>query len=67
MAQAVGIAWSMVPPTSSHAARHSAGRIRFPPASNEYLHNQIDNMMISVAFGPLQARSRLVVSLAGLS
>ena len=40
MAQAVGIAWSMVPPTSSHAARHSAGRIRFPPASSEYLNNR---------------------------
>lgn len=38
IAQAVGIACSMVPPTSSQAARHSAGRIRFPPARSEYLH-----------------------------
>lgn len=33
--QAVGIACSMVPPTSSHAARHSAGRTRLPPAARQ--------------------------------
>mmetsp|Transcript_18638 Transcript_18638/g.56304 ORF Transcript_18638/g.56304 Transcript_18638/m.56304 type:complete len:229 (+) Transcript_18638:1430-2116(+) len=36
MAQAAGMAHSTVPPTSSAAARHSAGRTRLPPASNEY-------------------------------
>ena len=30
--QAVGMACSMVPPISSQAARHSAGRTRLPPA-----------------------------------
>ena len=36
-AHAVGIAWSMVPPTSSQDARQSAGLTLFPPASSEYL------------------------------
>ena len=40
MAQADGSACSMVPPTSSQAARQSAGRTRFPPARSEYLQSQ---------------------------
>jgi hypothetical protein len=35
IAHAVGIAAAAVPPTISHAARHSAGRTRLPPASSE--------------------------------
>lgn len=31
---------SSSPPTTSHAARHSAGRTRLPPASNEYLQRR---------------------------
>ena len=39
MAQAEGIACSMVPPTNSQAAKHRAGRMRFPPARREYLQH----------------------------
>mmetsp|Transcript_34868 Transcript_34868/g.74342 ORF Transcript_34868/g.74342 Transcript_34868/m.74342 type:complete len:146 (-) Transcript_34868:73-510(-) len=35
-ATAVGMAMSCVPPTISHAARQSTGRMRFPPAMREY-------------------------------
>jgi hypothetical protein len=35
-AHASGIADSSVPPHASAAARQSAGRIRLPPANNEY-------------------------------
>lgn len=38
MAQAVGMAWLMLPPTASQAARHRQGRTLFPPANREYLH-----------------------------
>ena len=38
MAQAVGMAWLMLPPTASQAARHRQGLTRLPPASSEYLH-----------------------------
>eukprot|EP00955_Chlamydomonas_euryale_P024771 260907-Chlamydomonas_euryale.AAC.1 len=34
IAHAVGIATCRSPPTMSHAARHSAGRTRLPPASS---------------------------------
>lgn len=39
MAQAVGMAWLMEPPTASQAARHRQGRTRLPPASSEYLQS----------------------------
>mmetsp|Transcript_1823 Transcript_1823/g.4667 ORF Transcript_1823/g.4667 Transcript_1823/m.4667 type:complete len:283 (-) Transcript_1823:482-1330(-) len=37
MAQAVGIAHAMSPPTNSQAAKVRAGRTRLPPARSEYL------------------------------
>jgi hypothetical protein len=42
IATALGIACSTLPPTSSHAARHSTGRTRLPPASNECLRHEHD-------------------------
>nr|ACR37265.1 unknown [Zea mays] len=33
-AAAAGMAQGSGPPTTAHAARHSAGRTRFPPASS---------------------------------
>jgi hypothetical protein len=37
IAHAVGMAWLILPPTASQAARHRHGRTRFPPANSEYL------------------------------
>ena len=42
IATALGIACSTVPPTSSHAARHSTGRTLLPPASSECLRRELD-------------------------
>lgn len=47
IAHAAGIACLMRPPTSSHAARHSAGRTRLPPASSEYLSLQQVTLHVS--------------------
>lgn len=44
IAQAVGMACSMVPPTSSQAMIVRMGRIRLPPAISEYL---IDSLTTS--------------------
>lgn len=40
MAQAVGMACAMLPPTASHAASARHGRTRLPPASREYLRGR---------------------------
>ena len=62
MAHADGMACSMLPPTSSHAAKHSAGLTRFPPASNEYLQesssfraSETAHMMPSLVHGTISS------------
>ena len=46
MAHAVGMAASMLPPTKSQAARQSAGLTLLPPASREYLHQDVGEELI---------------------